>query len=61
MAYGLQDRSQQGAPYFESAKRFENRLPVKERSQLDTVMLLDSRFHPALSFYSDIYSRLNKY
>ncbi len=35
MGYSLRNRPQQAAPYFQAAKRRENRLPVRERLLLD--------------------------
>jgi serine/threonine protein kinase/tetratricopeptide (TPR) repeat protein len=115
MGYALQARGQQGAPYFEKARKFQDRLPIKDRSlldiyanllldakyddamvkmesfvanypedkearsfyaillselkrdnraalyQLDTVMMLDTRYMPALEMYIEIHSRLEEY
>ncbi|MBN2227590.1 MAG: protein kinase [candidate division Zixibacteria bacterium] len=115
MVYSFQSRAQQAAPYFMAAKKYENKLPVKERSlldiyvdiwmkrnyddaftktkayvrnypedkearsfyalfldvfsrqyeaalaQLDTVIILDPKFHLGHYFYSDIYARHNEY
>ncbi len=35
MGYALQNRGQQGVPYFKSAQRFQDKLPVKDKSLLD--------------------------
>lgn len=45
MSYAMQGRGLQGSPYFEKAKKYENKLPVKEKSLLD--------------IYSDLWLKVN--
>lgn len=49
MGYAMQIRGQQGAPYFEQARKYQDKLPIKERSLLDIYanLWLDSKYDEA--------------
>nr|MBN2276609.1 protein kinase [candidate division Zixibacteria bacterium] len=51
MTYAMQGRGQKGVPYFTSARRFEHKLPVKDKSLLDIYcdIWLNADFDKAVS------------
>ncbi len=50
MGYTLKNRGQLGIPYFEAARRFQDKLPVKDKSLLDlyTTIWLDTQYDDAV-------------
>ncbi len=50
MGYAMQNRGQQGVAYFEQARKYQDKLPIKERSLLDIYisLWLDFKFDEAI-------------